>query len=217
MTEKDLEQLVQDKLDEAYKANEHPKKFFITENGRGVTDGGDLYNALLKDVMSILQKAMTDVLKEVVLKSSNRAGIEDSSMPALLVLKHVLHFPVTAIDEADEQIRRDDFVIQLNEALVHPDGHPAPAVAGVDFLCQFLLIMCLESLCRAFAGGNVENGGEYVFLPLPVFQLQNHKQLHVLFQASHPTAERFLRIRFLISNYSTGAIFSPSFLPSSSH
>ena len=68
MTEKDLEQLVRDKLDEAYQANEHPKKFFITENGRGVTDGGDLYNALLKDVMSILQKAMTDVLKEVVLK-----------------------------------------------------------------------------------------------------------------------------------------------------
>lgn len=68
MTEQDLAKLVQDKLNEAYKSAEHPKKFFITENGRGVTDGGDLYNALLEDVMRVVQKALTDILKEVVVK-----------------------------------------------------------------------------------------------------------------------------------------------------
>ena len=65
MTEQELEKLVQDKLNEAYKANEH---LFITANGRGVTDGGDLYNAVLQDVMRVMQQAMTDILKEVVKK-----------------------------------------------------------------------------------------------------------------------------------------------------
>ncbi len=68
MTGQDLEKLVQEKIDEACKGTEHPKKFFITENGRGVTDGGDLYNALLKDVLNVVQKATTEILKEVVLK-----------------------------------------------------------------------------------------------------------------------------------------------------
>lgn len=68
MTEQDLEKLVRSKMDEAYKATEHPKKFFITANGRGVTDGGELYNALLNDVMGVVQKAMTEVLKEALLK-----------------------------------------------------------------------------------------------------------------------------------------------------
>lgn len=68
MSEQKIEKLVQDKLNEAYKANEHPHKFFITANGRGVTDGGDLYNAVLQDVMRVMQQAMTDILKEVVKK-----------------------------------------------------------------------------------------------------------------------------------------------------
>ena len=68
MTEQELETLVKRKLTEAYESTEHPKKFFITENGRGVTDGGDLYNALMSDIMAVMQKAMTDVLKETVLK-----------------------------------------------------------------------------------------------------------------------------------------------------
>jgi beta-glucosidase/6-phospho-beta-glucosidase/beta-galactosidase len=68
MTEQEIEKLVQEKLDEAYKAEEHPKKFFITENGRGVTDGGDLYNALLSDMMRISQKALTEILKEALKK-----------------------------------------------------------------------------------------------------------------------------------------------------
>lgn len=68
MTEQELEKLVADKLNEACQATEHPKKFFITENGRGVVDGGDLYNAVLQDVLQVVQKAMTDILKETVLK-----------------------------------------------------------------------------------------------------------------------------------------------------
>ena len=68
MTEQEIEKLVQDKLTEAYKANEHPKKFFVTENGRGVVDGGDLYNALLEDVMRVVQQATTEILKEALKK-----------------------------------------------------------------------------------------------------------------------------------------------------
>ena len=40
MTEQEIEKLVQDKLNEAYQENVPPKKFFLTENGRGVVDGG---------------------------------------------------------------------------------------------------------------------------------------------------------------------------------
>mgnify|MGYP006988932766 CR=1 FL=1 len=68
MTEQEIAKLVQDKLNEAYKANEHPKKFFITENGRGVVDGGDLYNAVLEDVLRVVQQATTEILKEALKK-----------------------------------------------------------------------------------------------------------------------------------------------------
>lgn len=68
MTAQEIEKLVQDKLNEAYKANEHPKKFFVTENGRGVVDGGDLYNAILEDVMRVVQQATTEILKEALKK-----------------------------------------------------------------------------------------------------------------------------------------------------
>ena len=64
--EKEILDVLEDKLNEAYKANEHPKKFFITENGRGVVDGGDLYNALLEDVMRVVQQATTEILKEAL-------------------------------------------------------------------------------------------------------------------------------------------------------
>ena len=68
MTDQEIEKLVQDKLNEAYQAEEHPKKVFVTENGRGVCDGGDLYNALLGDMMRISQKALTEILKEALKK-----------------------------------------------------------------------------------------------------------------------------------------------------
>jgi hypothetical protein len=68
MKEKEIEELVEAKLTEAYKANEHPHKFFITENGRGVADGGDLYQAVLKDCLKVTQQALTEILKEVLKK-----------------------------------------------------------------------------------------------------------------------------------------------------
>ncbi len=68
MTEQEIAKLVQDKLNEAYKSEEHPKKFFLTENGRGVVDGGDMYNALLEDMMRVVQKATTEILKEALKK-----------------------------------------------------------------------------------------------------------------------------------------------------
>lgn len=68
MTEQEIEKLVQDKLNEAYKENEPPKKFFLTKNGRGVVDGGDMYNAVVEDVLRIVQKAMTETLKAALKK-----------------------------------------------------------------------------------------------------------------------------------------------------
>ena len=56
----DFEALVKAKFDEAYAATEHPKKFFLTENGRGVVDGGDMYNALL----DVVQRAVVGILKD---------------------------------------------------------------------------------------------------------------------------------------------------------
>ena len=69
MANEQLEKLIKDKIDEALKNTEHPKKFFITENGRGVVDGGDLYNALLKDVLEVVQTALVGILSEVTDKS----------------------------------------------------------------------------------------------------------------------------------------------------
>ena len=57
-----LAQMVAEKIDAAFKASDHPKKFFITENGRGVVDGGDLYNAVLKDALGVVSVALVDIL-----------------------------------------------------------------------------------------------------------------------------------------------------------
>ena len=65
MTEQELEKLVETKFAEADKAFEdRPKKFFITQNGRGVVDGGEMYNALLQDVLDVVQKAIVGILKD---------------------------------------------------------------------------------------------------------------------------------------------------------
>ena len=68
MTEQEIEKLVQDKLNEAYKENEPPKKFFLTENGRGVVDGGDMYNALVANVLAIVKQATAETLKAALKK-----------------------------------------------------------------------------------------------------------------------------------------------------
>ena len=65
MDKEQLAKLVADKIDAALKSSEHPKKFFITANGRGVTDGGDLYNAVLADVLSVVKVALVDIFQEL--------------------------------------------------------------------------------------------------------------------------------------------------------
>lgn len=66
MTKDQLKKIVAEKVDAAVKSTEHPKKFFITENGRGVVDGGDLYNAVLKDVLNVVQIALVDIIDEAL-------------------------------------------------------------------------------------------------------------------------------------------------------
>ena len=66
MNKEQLEKLVAEKIDAAFKSGEHPKKFFVTENGRGVVDGGDLYNAVLADVLSVVKVALVDILREAI-------------------------------------------------------------------------------------------------------------------------------------------------------
>ena len=66
MNKEQLAKIVAAKIDDALKANDTPKKFFITENGRGVVDGGDLYNAVLNEVLSVMKVALVDIITEVI-------------------------------------------------------------------------------------------------------------------------------------------------------
>lgn len=66
MNKEQLAKMIAEKIDAALKSGEHPKKFFITENGRGVVDGGDLYNAVLKDVLSVVSVALADIFAELM-------------------------------------------------------------------------------------------------------------------------------------------------------
>ncbi|BEU87632.1 hypothetical protein TAMA11512_10960 [Selenomonas sp. TAMA-11512] len=69
MTDQELEQLVAEKFKEADENfSERPKKFFVTENGRGVVDGGELYNQAYTDVLRVAQEAVTAILKEALKK-----------------------------------------------------------------------------------------------------------------------------------------------------
>lgn len=66
MTKEQLAKMIANKIDAAVQSGEHPKKFFITENGRGVVDGGDLYNAVLKDVLGVVSVALVDIFAELM-------------------------------------------------------------------------------------------------------------------------------------------------------
>ena len=69
MTEQELEKLVEAKFAEADKAFEdRPKKFFITQNGRGVVDGGEMYNKVYTDVLRGSQQAWKAKMKEALKK-----------------------------------------------------------------------------------------------------------------------------------------------------
>lgn len=66
MDKEKLAQIISEKVDAAVNSSDRPKKFFITENGRGVVDGGDLYNAVFKDVMEVLKIALPEIISAVV-------------------------------------------------------------------------------------------------------------------------------------------------------
>ena len=74
LDKKQIEKLVNEKVDAALKANDTPKKFFITENGRGVVDGGDLYNAVLSEVLSVMKIALVDIISEVNTNSTEKTA-----------------------------------------------------------------------------------------------------------------------------------------------
>ena len=80
MDKKQIEKLVAEKVDAALKANDTPKKFFITENGRGVVDGGDLYNAVLNEVLSVMKTALVDIISEI---HTNEKPVEKAEKPAV--------------------------------------------------------------------------------------------------------------------------------------
>lgn len=65
MQSQEIEKLVADEFDKAFKETEHPHKFFLTENGRHIQDGGELYNAVLKDALDVTQKATVEILKKI--------------------------------------------------------------------------------------------------------------------------------------------------------
>ncbi len=69
MDKETLAALISDKIDAAVKSADLPKKFFITENGRGVVDGGDLYNAVFNSVLDVVKVALADIIAEVVTTS----------------------------------------------------------------------------------------------------------------------------------------------------
>ena len=76
MGKEQLAKIVAEKIDAALKANDTPKKFFVTENGRGVVDGGDLYNAVLTEVLSVMKVALVDIIASVVPPPPSPAKIE---------------------------------------------------------------------------------------------------------------------------------------------
>ena len=79
MNREQLLKLVAEKVDAAFKASDHPKKFFITANGRGVTDGGDLYNAVLKDALGVMSVALVDILEALMTPAPAKAPAEKIS------------------------------------------------------------------------------------------------------------------------------------------
>lgn len=78
MDKEKLAKIIAEKIDNAVNSSEHPKKFFITENGRGVVDGGDLYNAVLKDVLGVVKVALTDIISEVIPAGGKTASTKKS-------------------------------------------------------------------------------------------------------------------------------------------
>ena len=86
MDKEKLAELIGEKIDAALKASDTPKKFFVTENGRGVVDGGDLYNAVLKEVLGVMKVALADIIAEVV-TSGGKTSVKEVADTAVNAVK----------------------------------------------------------------------------------------------------------------------------------
>ena len=86
MDKEKLSALIGEKIDAALKSSDHPKKFFVTENGRGVVDGGDLYNAVLSDVLNVVKVALVDIISEVV-TSGGKTSVKEIAETAVNAVK----------------------------------------------------------------------------------------------------------------------------------
>lgn len=66
MTEQDLDKLVHDTIAEEAKKLPAHHNFPISYNGRGVCNGGELYEQALADALSIMEASTKAILKEVL-------------------------------------------------------------------------------------------------------------------------------------------------------
>lgn len=87
------------------------------------------------------------------------------------MLERIFDFLVA--DKPDEHVRGDDLIVQLDQCLVHMDGHEASIMFILDFVGKQFLIMFFEGFGGAFTGGYVEDAGIDIFLSLSVFQFHD--------------------------------------------
>ena len=82
-------------------------------------------------------------------------------------------FDLFVTNKADEHIRCDDLIIQLDQGFVHMDGYETAIVLILDLIGEQFFVVLFEGFGSAFAGGYVENAGINIFLTLTIFQLQD--------------------------------------------
>lgn len=93
-------------------------------------------------------------------------------------LEGIFDFFVT--DKADEHIRRNDFIIELNQGLVHVDGDEAAIMLILDFISELFFVMFLEGFGGTLAGGYIEDTGVNIFLALAILEFEDDIDGNVL-------------------------------------
>ena len=93
-------------------------------------------------------------------------------------LEGIFDFFVT--DKADEHIRSNDFIIELNQGFVHMDGDEAAIMLILDFISELFFVVFLEGFGGTFAGGYVEDTGVNIFLALAILEFEDDIDGNVL-------------------------------------
>ena len=93
-------------------------------------------------------------------------------------LKFIFDFFVT--DKADEHIRSNDFIIELNQGFVHMDGDETAIMLILDFISELFFVVFLEGFGGTFAGGYVEDTGVNIFLALAILEFEDDIDGNVL-------------------------------------